>query len=79
MTSTKNKQFCDPPPTMRKNEQEIYCFKSIAAFHAQRPENYSICLSGQKFFVTIFFMKTDLVKGHFQLKNYNCKNNMLVK
>ena len=29
----------------------------IAAFHSQRPENYSICLSGQKFLATMYLMK----------------------
>ena len=31
MTSTKNDQFCDPtpPPLSEKNEQLIYCLKTI--------------------------------------------------
>ena len=30
ITSTKNDQFFDPPtPNIRKNEQQIYCLKTI--------------------------------------------------
>ena len=33
----------------------------IAAFHTQRPENYSICLSRQNVLATMFLMKTNHV------------------
>ena len=34
---------------------------AIATFHTQRPGNYSICLSEQISFLTIFIMKTNHV------------------
>ena len=39
----------------------------IAAFHTQGPGNYSICLLGQNCLASIFVMKTNQVKGYFQL------------
>ena len=43
----------------------------IAAFHTQRPGNYSICLSGQNFLATIFVMKTIQVLRLFSIKSEN--------
>ena len=43
----------------------------IAAFHTQRPGNYSICLSVQIFLATIFVMKTNQVLRLFSIKSEN--------
>ena len=39
----------------------------IATFHTHRHGNYSMCLSGQKFSATIFFMKTNKVLRSFSI------------
>ena len=41
---------------------------NIAAFYMQKPRNYSIYLTGQKFLATVFVMKTNQVLSHFQLQ-----------
>ena len=42
----------------------------VAAFHTQRPGDYSICLSGQKFLAAIFVMKTNQVFWYEAIFNF---------
>ena len=47
-------------PHENKKALRSFYHKNIfifATFHTQRPENYSICLSGQKFLATMYLMK----------------------
>ena len=46
-------------------QEHLRTTASIAAFYTQRPGNYSICLSGQKFLAVIIFMKTNQVQRLF--------------
>ena len=46
----------------------IHQLQGIATCHTQGPGNYLICLLRQKNLATIFAMKTNQVKDHFQLK-----------